>query len=484
MENAATSQHDLHVFMRNGTFLGIHGKSMKVFTLDEPSYRFLRLLEEGCEPAAAETRLVPEYGMTRSAEIAAGFPSFLEDLIADVQPRMADKRDGPLVAENLMLLAAEDCNLKCDYCFAGQGSYGRAARRMDSATAFRAVDFVVDNGLLASYCIVCYFGGEPMLAYDLVKEVTVYARRRIKQEAGRLVGFSLTTNGTILTPAQMDFLLVNDIAVMISIDGTPELHDLYRKTKSGQGTFTRVAANSSRLIGRLKDSESKTHLVGRPTLTAHEPDPFKLFAYMEGLGFEHVIIEPVSTDPHEDMPFAVGDEHVETFVRGYQRVCEAMRASILAQKGCAYSQVGWILSAIHHRQPKQTSCNAGMRYFTVDARGDIYPCQRRVGLSDQVIGSVWQGIDEERRQSVLPPPVDARPPCSTCWTRYFCGGGCPAESFRYYGADKTVIGWRCRMYQGVVESCAWLYSELARAGAEALNHLIETQRPWQPGVLE
>lgn len=478
------SGKDIHVFQRKDSYLGIHGSSMKVFELDAPSYFFLKAIEAGNEVDMAKAKIEVDFGASKAAEIAEGFYPFLEELNSDLPANSGENKKQKFMVENLMFLAAEECNMACTYCFAHQGTYGRKPAFMSLETALKAIDLFVDEGYISSYCILCFFGGEPLLNFDLIEKICEYAREKIRKKNHISLGFSLTTNATLLNEHNIDYMLANDFGIMISIDGPPEIHNLYRKTRNNKETYEVIITNIHQLMKKFKSSSSKSHLVGRPTLTAREPDIFKLVKFLEEIGFENIIVDPVSSPPQSKEPFSIGEEHVEIYVNGIQKLSEAMLESILARKGCSYSPIAWTLNVINNRMAKFQSCNAGVSYCAVDTYGDIYPCQRWVGLPDHVIGNVWSGIDGKRLRDLAPPLVDYRQPCSACWARYFCGGGCPGESIQYLGSLNAVIGWRCAMYKGLIESCVWLYSVLQQKDPEALNYLIDSLKPWNPAITD
>lgn len=484
-QNGDPRKNDIHVFQKNGLYLGIHGSSMKVFELDAPSYSFLKFLEDGDAWEAAKTKLTVEYGETQSAAVADGYGLLLNELHADLPVRPDLAENPKFTVKNLMFLVAEECNLACSYCFVNQGNYGQGHKPplMNRETAVQAIDFFVDGGYLDTYCILCFFGGEPLLNFDLVEKISEYAWEKLREKNKIRVGYSLTTNATLLTEQQIDYMLAKNFGIMISVDGPPEIHNRYRQTHGHEGTYDQVAANTRRLIEKLKATASKSYLVGRPTLTASEPDIHHLVQALEGLGFENIVSDPVSA-PQGGESYTIGPDHVPAFAASFQKLTEAMLDSILTRKSCSYSPIAWILNVMHNRIAKFESCKAGVNFCTVDTLGDIYPCHRWVGFPERRIGNIWTGMDESRLRDTAPLAVDERQPCSACWARYFCGGGCYAESLQYMGSLHAVSDWRCAMFKSSLESYAWLYSMLQQKDPETLSYLADAQRPLNPAILE
>lgn len=342
-------------------------------------------------------------------------------------PEAGTGRAAAPLLKALCLHVAHDCNLRCRYCFAGTGRFGGRRQLMDAATGKAAVDYLIrasgDHGFLE----IDFFGGEPLLNFAVVKEITAYARARAG-EAGKRISFTLTTNGMLLEPEVEDFLNREGFQVVLSLDGRPHVHDRMRPQPGGQGSYASVLPRMQRLV-RSRGGEN---YYIRGTYTAFNQDFSQdVMAILEA-GFRRLSLEPVVAPV--GAPYALAVRHVTALCREYDRLVDLY---------LEYRRRGDPFQFFHFQLdltqgpclPKRLAgCGAGYQYLAVTPAGDLYPCHQLVHESEFYLGNVRQGIlfperqEEFRRVNVLEQDT-----CRVCWARFYCGGGCRANAWHANG---------------------------------------------------
>ncbi len=347
--------------------------------------------------------------------------------------------DEPLTAPPLhaiSLAIAQKCNLGCSYCYAQQGDFGGPARNMMREAAERAVDLLVNDAAPGARLNLAFLGGEPLANRPLLQETT---RRAATMAAHRGVtlGFSITTNGTLLTAADADFFEEFGFAVTVSLDGPRETHDALRPFKSGRGSFDRIMAN----LRPLLEQQRRMQVTARVTVT---PRNLMLRATLDefiAAGFYTVGFSPLLRSPTGDGELERG--HLEVMLgemidcgREFERRTVAGERYPFANMLTALREIA---SGTHRPYP----CGAGAGYLGVSAEGELAACHRFVGDADGALGSLAEGIDATRRAAWLRDRhVHRQEPCTRCWARYLCGGGCHHEVIaRGRPACDYIRGW-------------------------------------------
>lgn len=337
----------------------------------------------------------------------------------------------------LCLNVAHACNLACRYCFAGQGSYGGEAEIMSTATACRGIDFLLANCNGRQHLEVDFFGGEPLLNMDTVKETVAYARKR-GAEAGKVFAFTITTNCMLLDDAVTDYVLANEINMVLSLDGRPEVHDRLRVTRRGEGSYATVLANIKRFMERWEKWEDpKGYAYVRGTYTRYNLDFASDFEHYASQGFRYVSLEPVTADLDE--PYAIQESDIEQIREEYRR---------LAEMYVRYMESGDRVHYFHYEMdleggpclPKLLSgCGAGTDYMAVAPDGGLYPCHQFVGQDEMCIGNVYTGLTDHGRETAAAfrhAHVYNKEACRSCWAKFLCSGGCHAAA---YAAHKSLL---------------------------------------------
>ncbi|MDO5300898.1 MAG: thioether cross-link-forming SCIFF peptide maturase [Tissierellia bacterium] len=376
-------------------------------------------------------------------------------LYTEDEPVNLDDFNPDFLIKAMCLHVAHDCNLRCKYCFAAQGDFHGERLLMDLETGKRALDFLLQNSGSRHNLEVDFFGGEPLMNFDLVKELVDYGRREEKKY-GKHFRFTMTTNGILLNEEVSDYLNEEMDNVVLSLDGRKEVNDAMRPTANGKGSFDTIIPKFKYLVDHRGD---KDYYI-RGTFTSNNLDFSQDVALYRDLGFQKTSMEPVVTDPRE--PYAIREEHLETILQEYEKLSQMYMEwhrddpdfkffhfmVDLSQGPCAYK--------------KSIGCGAGTEYIAVTPEGDIYPCHQFVGEEDFILGNVREGIENRSLQeSFYHATVEHKEACQQCWAKYYCSGGCHANAYHNNGTILEPFSIGCAMEQHRLE-CA-----LSVAAAEA-----------------
>jgi uncharacterized protein len=334
---------------------------------------------------------------------------------------------------------------------------------MPLATALRSVDLLLAETPPGERANLAFLGGEPLIARDVLRRTTLYAAGRAAQRGVRL-GFSITTNGSLLTAEDGAFFEDHGFAVTISIDGIGEAHGRLRPMKSGRGSYARIIARAAPLLAGQWASQRRMQVSARVTVTPRNTDLKETLDALLALGFHSVgfslmLSAPSSRDEMDRAGLAVMlDEMV--------RCADASEAAVLRGERYGFQNVANALREIHRGTHRPYRCGAGAGYFGVSADGGLAACHRFVGDDHGAMGDLEGGVDRVRQEAWLKARhVDQQQPCSGCWARYLCGGGCHHETLsRGRPACDFIRGW--------LHHCLALYGRLARAGAEILERAV------------
>jgi uncharacterized protein len=349
------------------------------------------------------------------------------------------------------------CNLACTYCFAQQGDYGLGTQKMSSETARVAVDWLARRRGEYRGVRVGFFGGEPMLNMKAIHDTVDYATEQL----GQRVKYHITTNGTRLDEANVEFIAKNKIDVQVSLDGVAAVNDRYRPFKGGGGSHEAVASG----VARLKAATGTATLRG--TIPAEIPEfGESLWHMIEDLGATNVGFEPAEVGKRDGVATS---EAMERIKQEWERIAAEFEQQARQGKVEPVGNLLKILTKIHSRKKTVYGCTAGHANVAVDPRGDIYPCHRFVGEDAWKMGNVHEGsFDEGIQQRFAANTVDSREPCRSCWVRYTCGGRCAHEAKEATGSITDPDPVRCDLIRHLTELCLKLYVRLLPQDRDAL----------------
>ena len=347
----------------------------------------------------------------------------------------------------LCLHICHDCNLRCKYCFAGTGDYKGNREFMSEEVALKAVDFLIENSGNRKILEMDFFGGEPLLNFDVVKKTVEYANEKASA-LGKKFLFTMTTNGVLLKGEIADWLNENMENVVLSLDGRKEIHDDVRKTINGKGSFEVIIENFKNFIAKRGD---KSYYI-RGTFTNKNLDFAKDVLFMADSGFKEISLEPVVLEKGHEL--AISDEMIPEIKEEYKRLAREYIKRRKEGKGFHFFHFTIDLEGGPCLSKRVNACGAGNEYFSVTPVGDIYPCHQFADKPEFYMGNVFEGkINEEIRAKFKNSSLFTREGCEDCFARYHCSGGCAANNYVFNGDINKPYKQTCEMLKARTE-CA------------------------------
>ena len=380
-------------------------------------------------------------------------PDVFEPLAGKFKEKSGD------VIKALCLHVAHTCNLNCAYCFASQGKYNGERAVMSFEVGKQALDFLVKHSGRRHNLEVDFFGGEPLMNFQVVKDLVAYARS-IEKEAGKNFRFTLTTNGMLIDDDVIDFATREMSNVVLSLDGRKEVHDRYRVDYAGNGSWERIVPKFQKLV---RERGGKNYYM-RGTFTHHNPDFLQDIRQMLDLGFTELSMEPVVCAP--DDPTALTEEDRRIVLDQYEKLAELMLEREREGRPFTFYHYMIDLSGGPCIYKRISGCGSGTEYMAVTPWGDLYPCHQFVGDEHFRLGDIWHGLDNpEGQKEFASCNVYAKPECRDCWAKLYCSGGCAANAFHATGSITGVYEAGCELFRKRME-CAIMLA-VARAEREA-----------------
>ena len=359
------------------------------------------------------------------------------------------------VVKSLCLMVAQDCNLRCKYCFGAGGSYGKRGI-MTAEVGKAAVDFIIKNSGLRKHCEIDFFGGEPLINFKTVKAVTEYVRRR-EVETGKIFKLTLTTNGVSLDDDKISWLNENNISLVLSLDGRQKIHDEMRPDLNGRGSYEKVLKNFQKTV----QNRNGDNYYLRGTYTNKNLDFASDVESMLQDGFDVLSIEPVVL---KNSPLALTEKDLPRIFEEYDRLSEIYLERRRAGKGFFFFHFNVDLSNGPCVAKRLAGCGAGHEYFAVAENGDLYPCHQFVGREKYKLGDVFNGVDETARhwtKYFRESHVLNKPKCRECWAKYFCSGGCHANADLFNGDIRQPYEIGCEIQKKRLECAIYVQAMCA-----------------------
>ena len=378
---------------------------------------------------------------------------FAPDTFAPMAGDLKEKTAG--VVKALCLHVAHTCNLNCSYCFASQGKYHGDRAVMSFEVGKRALDFLVENSGTRRNLEVDFFGGEPLMNFQVVKDLVAYARS-VEQEKGKNFRFTLTTNGMLVDDDVIDFANRECHNVVLSLDGRKEIHDRFRVDYNGKGSWETIVPKFQQFV---EAREGKGYYM-RGTFTHANPDFLKDIQQMLDLGFSELSMEPVVCA--EGDPSALTEEDLPIVMEQYEKLAELMLQRDEEGKPFTFYHYMIDLTGGPCIYKRISGCGSGTEYMAVTPWGDLYPCHQFVGEEKFRLGDIWEGVTNTATQSEFRNcNVYAHPECRDCWARLYCSGGCAANAYHSTGSVTGVYEYGCKLFRKRME-CAIMVA-VARA---------------------
>ena len=447
----------IHQYKNNGYNIVLDVCSGSVHVVDDLVYDVIALYEE-MDPDEIVKRL-PQYpeneireAYDEITELKDQGQLFTEDVYKDA---IIDFKKRKTVVKALCLHIAHDCNLACKYCFAEEGEYHGGRALMSYEVGKKALDFLIANSGNRVNMEVDFFGGEPLMNFQVVKDLVAYGRSKEK-EFNKKFRFTLTTNGMLLTDEVMEFANKEMANVVLSIDGRKEVHDFMRPTRNGKGSYDLIIDK----FKKMAEMRHQTNYYVRGTFTHYNLDFSKDVLHLADMGFKQISAEPVVAP--DDMDYAIREEDLPQLFEEYDNLAKEMVKREKEGNGFNFFHFMIDLTGGPCLYKRLSGCGSGTEYLAVTPWGDLYPCHQFVGMEQFKLGNVDTGIektdivDEFKLCNVY-----AKDKCKDCFARFYCSGGCAANSYNFHGnlLDAYDIG--CELERKRVECAIMIKAALA-----------------------
>ena len=370
---------------------------------------------------------------------------FTEDSFEPMAGKLKEKTAG--VVKALCLHIAHTCNLNCSYCFASQGKYHGDRAVMSYEVGKRALDFLMENSGKRRNLEVDFFGGEPLMNFEVVKQLVEYARS-VEKERGKNFRFTLTTNGMLIDDDVIEFANREMSNVVLSLDGRREIHDRFRVDYAGKGSFDRIVPKFQKLVEKRGGKDYYM----RGTFTHANPDFLKDIKVMLDLGFNELSMEPVVCAPGD--PAELTDEDTAIVMKQYEELADLMLKRHREGRPFTFYHYMIDLTGGPCIYKRISGCGSGTEYMAVTPWGDLYPCHQFVGEERYRLGDIYTGVTNTAAQCEFAEcNVYSRPECRECWARLYCSGGCAANAYHSTGSVKGIYKKGCELFKKRME-CA------------------------------
>ncbi len=404
-------------------------------------------------------RLSPTYGEAEVQEALDEIQYLIdaEELLTTDQYHdyVVDFKKRKTVVKALCLHIAHDCNLACQYCFAEEGEYHGRRALMSFEVGKKALDFLIANSGNRRNLEVDFFGGEPLMNWEVVKQLVEYGRSKEK-EYNKNFRFTMTTNGVLLNDEIMDYCNREMSNVVLSLDGRKEVNDKMRPFRGGKGSFDLIVPKFQKFAEMRGDRDYYV----RGTFTRHNLDFSKDVTEFADLGFRSMSIEPVVAKPEEE--YAIREEDLPQIMEEYDHLAEEYIKRKKEGRGFNFFHFNIDLNQGPCVAKRLSGCGSGTEYLAVTPWGDLYPCHQFVGQEEFLLGNVDTGVTNERiRDEFKLCNVYAKDKCRNCFARFYCSGGCAANSYNFHGSITDAYDIGCAMQKKRIECAIMIKAALA-----------------------
>lgn len=444
--------------------------SGSIHVVDDVVYDVLELLNEAEDRRKEEgfrqeitDKMLAKYGEDITAEDMKDVFDDLDELeengtlfTVDVYKEgVIDFKKRQTVVKALCLHIAHDCNLACRYCFAGEGEYKGDRSLMSLEVGKKALDFLVANSGNRRNLEVDFFGGEPLMNFDVVKELVAYGRE-LEKTHDKHFRFTLTTNGVLLRDDVIEFANKEMDNIVLSIDGRKEVHDHMRPFKNGKGSYDFILDK----FKKVAESRNQQKYYVRGTFTHYNLDFVKDVLSLADEGFEQISVEPVVAGPEE--PYAIREEDIPQICEGYDELAKEMLKRKKEGRGFNFFHYMIDLSGGPCVYKRLSGCGSGTEYLAVTPWGDLYPCHQFVGEEEFCLGNVDDGIvNTEMRDTFKLCNVYAKEECRNCFAKFYCSGGCAANAYHCHQDINKPYEIGCELQRKRVECAIMLQAAYA-----------------------
>lgn len=448
----------IHQYKSNGYNIVMDVNSGAVHVVDDMVYDVISLYEDADSDAIVK-ELSSKYDETELREAIEEVNFLKEDgqlFTEDIyEPFIDGFKNRETVVKALCLHIAHDCNLACKYCFAEEGEYHGRRALMSFETGKKALDFLVANSGKRVNLEVDFFGGEPLMNWDVVKKLVAYGRS-LEEKNNKKFRFTLTTNGVLLNDEVMEFVNKEMSNVVLSLDGRKEVNDKMRPFRTGQGSYDLIVPK----FKKLAESRNQTNYYIRGTFTRDNLDFSEDIKHFADLGFKQMSIEPV-VGP-EDEPYSIREQDLPKIMEEYDKL--ALEYIKRHKEGNGFNFFHFMIDLTQGPcvVKRLSGCGSGTEYLAVTPWGDLYPCHQFVGNEDFLMGNVDEGIIKKDIVGEFKEcNVYAKEKCKKCFAKFYCSGGCAANSYNFHGTINDAYDIGCEMQRKRVECSIMIKAALA-----------------------
>lgn len=456
----------VHCYKNNGYNIVLDSNSGSVHAVDEVAFEVI----DKYESRSKEEIIL---------ELCAKYPEITADDIEEIFQDIEElKKEGKLFSEDkfknlqidikarptqlkaLCLHIAHDCNMCCKYCFAGEGEYSGDRSLMSFEVGKRALDFLIEQSGSRKNLEVDFFGGEPLLNFDVVKQLVAYARS-IEKEKGKNFRFTLTTNGVLLNDEVMEWANKECYNVVLSLDGRKETNDRMRRTRNDKGTYDLILPKFQKMA---KERNQQGYYI-RGTYTHYNTDFANDILHLADLGFEQLAMEPVVTDPKMD--YALQESDIPKLKDQYDLLAKEMCKRNREGKGFTFFHYMIDLEGGPCIYKRISGCGVGTDYMAVTPWGDLYPCHQFVGDDKFLLGNVFDGVkNTDIVNEFKLCNVYSREACQDCFAKLYCSGGCSANAYHTTGKITGTCDMSCELHRKRVENAIMIKIDELFANSE------------------
>lgn len=440
----------VHQYKNNGYDIVLDVNSGAVHVVDDVTYEIIAMYEAHTKNEIVDTlakqydKAEVEEAMEEVQTLISNGELFTKDTYENY---IMDFKKRPTVVKALCLHIAHDCNLACQYCFAEEGEYHGRRALMSFEVGKKALDFLIANSGSRRNLEVDFFGGEPLMNWQVVKDLVAYGREQEKLH-DKNFRFTITTNGVLLNEEVMEFCNREMANVVLSIDGRKEVHDKMRPFRKGAGSYDLIVPK----FQRFAESRNQDRYYVRGTFTHYNPDFSQDVLHLADLGFQQISVEPVVAEPKE--PYALREEDLPKLFEEYDRLAAEMLERKKRGKDFNFFHFMIDLEGGPCVAKRLSGCGSGTEYLAVTPWGDFYPCHQFVGNEKFLMGNVDEGVvNTEIRDEFKCCNVYAKEKCRDCFAKFYCSGGCAANAYNFSGDICSAYDIGCELQKKRIE-CA------------------------------
>ena len=449
----------VHCYKNNGYNIIMDINSGAIHVVDDLAYDMVQVLEQPVMEGCDREEILKRFGTPENREAIDEIMDLFEEGMLytkdEYKDYIMDFKKRETVVKALCLHIAHDCNLACQYCFAEEGEYHGRRALMSFEVGKKALDFLVASSGNRVNLEVDFFGGEPLMNWQVVKDLVAYGRS-LEKEKNKKFRFTLTTNGVLMDDEVMEFANREMANVVLSIDGRKQVHDHMRPFRGGQGSYEKIVPK----FQKLAESRNQMNYYVRGTFTRHNLDFAEDVLHLADLGFKQISVEPVVAEPSEE--YAIREEDIPALMAEYDRLAVELIKRRKEGKGVSFFHFMIDLEGGPCVAKRLSGCGSGTEYLAVTPWGDFYPCHQFVGQEEFLMGNVDTGVTRfDIRDEFKCCNVYAKEKCRDCFARFYCSGGCAANAYNFTGSINGTYDIGCELQRKRVECAIMIQAALA-----------------------